>query len=118
MKKATAAILTSAFAIGVILSFLAGGYLRDQEYAQSRTQRCRTLIQFAIDKAENRELSEKGVMEALISDLYAAHEFCDDPEISAELNDLWNSLVFRSESHIGQEEVLATQLKGILERCR
>lgn len=78
-------------------------------------QRCSRYISFAIDIVEEKDLSMEGAMEAIASNIRVAHELCDNPEISAELSNLWNTLVYDEEVYIGQEDVLATQLKDILE---
>ena len=39
-----------------------------------------------------------------------------NPEISAELSNLWNTLVYEKDTLVGQEDVLVSQLKNILER--
>ena len=65
-------------------------------------------------KIEEKGLSVDGVVEAVASDIWVAHELCDDPEVSAELNNLWNTLVYDEDTYIGQEDVLAQQLKEIM----
>jgi len=81
----------------------------------SRMRRCQTLITFAIDKAESEDLSYQDNMEALISNIYAAYQFCDDPSLSAQLHDLWNTLIFEGERYIGNEDTLTAQLRTILD---
>ena len=118
MKK-TAKLLLAVFVIlSVAVSFYAGQSMARWEFEESRQQRCGRLILFAIDKAENHDLTESGVAEALISNLYGAHEFCDDPELSAQLNDLWNSLIYRREEFTGKEAALAAQLRDILTKLQ
>ncbi|MGN0626746.1 MAG: hypothetical protein ACI4IT_02115 [Oscillospiraceae bacterium] len=115
MKKITKVVISIAFIIAIAASFFAGSYIKEQEHIGSRVQRCNTLISFAIDKAENEDLSDQDIMETLISNVYAAYEFCDNPNLSAQLHDLWNTLIFEGDSYIGSEEVLVTQLRNILE---
>lgn len=115
MKRITKIFILMTFIIAIGGSFLAGSYIKEKEHIDSRVQRCNRLISFAIDKVENRDLSDNGVMEALISDIYAAHEFCNNPDLSAQLNDLWNSLICKGDSYIGREDELVTQLRNIAE---
>ncbi len=96
-------------------AFYAGRYDAQQEYAGMQKQRCRQYILFAMDKAQNKDLSDDMVMEALISNVYAAHESCRDVEMSAELSDLWNTLMLRGEEILGHEEMLVRHLRGILQ---
>ena len=111
-------VLFVSVVIAIGVSFFVGKYVREKEYMESREQRCQRLIVFAIDKVENWDLTEDGVLEAFISDIYAAHEFCDNPELAAQLNDLWNSLIYRKEDYIGEEEELEVQLRNILEKMQ
>ena len=100
--------------IAVGAAFFAGSYIKEQEYTKSREQRCQRFMLFAIDKVENYDLSESGVREALISDLYVAHELCDNPELDAQLNNLWNNLIYRSDEYIGREDIVVEELRTIL----
>ena len=52
-------------------------------------------------------------MEALISNVYAAYQFCDQPHLSEQLYDLWNTLIFDRNRYIGQEDMLVAQLRNI-----
>ena len=113
MKRIAKVLIPLLFVIAIAASFWAGSYWTEQKQEEIRTQRCLRLITFAIDKVENQSLSDDGVRESLISNLYAAQEFCDSPELHAQLNDLWNSLIYRSEDYIGHEEELAAQLHRI-----
>lgn len=115
MKKATKLVISLVFIICVAASFFAGSYLKEQAHTNSRMQRCQTLITFAIDKSENEDLSYQDNMEALISNVYAAYQFCDDPHLAAQLHDLWNTLIFEGEDYWGKENALAAQLRTILE---
>lgn len=115
MKKTTKLVITIAFMISVAASFFAGSHLKEQAHMDSRMQRCHTLITFAIDKAENEDLSNQDLMEALISNVYAAYQFCDDPHLAAQLHDLWNTLIFEGDRYIGKEDALTAQLRTILD---
>lgn len=94
-------------------SCFAGSYWKERKYERDREQRCATLLSFAIDKAEKNDLSDQDVMEALISNVYAAYQFCDDPSLSNQLHGLWNTLMTEGESYVGRETALARQLKNI-----
>lgn len=115
MKKITKTAIVVVFIIAIGVSFFAGSYIKEQEQIDSRLQRCHTLITFAIDKVENQDISDQDVMEALISNVYAAYEFCDKPDLSEQLHNLWNTLVFEDDRYIGKEDVLITQLREIAE---
>lgn len=114
MKNARKILIVILVLLSLAATFWAGSYWKEQEYKDSRNQRCARLILFAIDKAENHDLTDNGVREALLSDLYAAHEFCDDPAISAQLNNLWNTLIYRSDAYLNQQDTLTGQLQDIL----
>lgn len=118
MKRITKAGIAAAFILAMIISFFAGNYLKEREYADKRVQYCNTLLSFAVDKAENEDLSDQNVMKALISNVYAAYGYCDKPDLSSQLHDLWNMLIFEGDSYIGREEELVTQLKNIAKYSR
>ena len=63
-------------------------------------------------------VSIDGAPEMIASNIWVAHEFCDSPEISAELSNLWNTIVYEKDELLGQEDVLTAQLKNILEKCQ
>ena len=114
MKKKTIVFMIILLLVTAGCSYYVATYMSDKEYNESRAQRCSRSILFAIEKIEDKVLSVDGVLEAVVSDIWVAHELCDDPEISAELSDLWNTLVYEEDTYIGQEEVLEKQLKDIL----
>ncbi len=118
MKK-LGAVLIAVFVIAVVvLSFFVGGYMSGKAHKENRSERFEKYISIAIDTVENKGLSIDGASETTASNLWVAHELCDNPEISAELNDLWNTLVYEEDMLAGQEAVLVSQLKSILERCQ
>ncbi len=41
---------------------------------------------------DRRSAASRG--EALFSDLYAAYEYCDAPNLAAEIHTIWNTLLF------------------------
>ena len=113
MKKGGKMLMAAAFLAAAGVSFWAGGALKVREYENVRAQRCRTILSFAVEKAESGELSEPDAAEALASNVYAASQICGDPDLSAQLHDLWNSLIFEGDSYAGREDELAARLKGI-----
>ena len=113
MKKISRLAVCAAFLAAIIVSFAAGSFMKEQEYLDRRAQRCNTLISFAIEKAEHEDLSDQAVRKALVSDVYAAYEVCDRPNLSERLHDLWNTLIFDGDSYIGEEDLLITELRNI-----
>lgn len=114
MKKKSIVLVLILVLISAGVSYYVGNYVSDKEYSKSRLQRCEKNISFAIEKIEEKGLSEDGVLEAVASDIWVAHELCDNPEVSAELNNLWNALVYDEDTYVEQEDVLAQQLKDLL----
>ena len=107
MKKfSRAAIVIAAFIAISAISVFAGSHIKEKDYLNSRTQRCTELISFAIDKIE------------VISNVYAAYQFCDNPNVSNLLHDLWNELIFEGESSVDSKDVLVAQLKDLVEMIR
>ena len=118
MKKSIKAIIVLIVALIMLGSaFGAGGYIENQKNQTAQVQNCLMLISFARDKAENEDLSDDAVMEALISNIYAAWCFCDQQNDTAaeQLHTLWNDLINEG---VGDKEVLLTQLKHISESIR
>jgi len=115
MKRNSKIVISLALIIVAAASFLAGMHIQEQKHTDSRQQRCHTLILFAIDKVENNDLSDADMMESLVSNVYAAYELCDHSIVSAQLHELWNTLIFEGEIYIGKEDALATQLRSLLE---
>ncbi len=116
MKKLGTVLTIVVFVVGVILAFFIGDYMSDKAYTERRTEEFGQHISLAIETVENKGLALEGASETIASNIWVAHEICDNPEISAELSNLWNTLVYEKDSLVGQENVLASQLKGILER--
>ncbi len=79
-------------------------------------QQCRKHILLAIDTIETKRASVEGALDRAASDLWVAHALCRDPEPAAEMNDLWNALVYEESSWVGREDALTAQLKDILAR--
>lgn len=115
MRKASRMVIAILMIVVALLSFLAGNYVAGQKNEQARTERCKTLILFAIEKAENGDLSDQGVMRGLISNVYAAYQFCDDSKSANQLHSLWNSLIFEIDEHSETEkESVLLELNEIL----
>ena len=91
MKFGTKIFALLAAVILAVGGFSAGRYAENQENMQTRQQRCRMLIGFAVDKAESEDLRDPDTMEALISNVYAAYYCCDEPAAAEQLHDLWNT---------------------------
>ena len=109
MKKG---FLILAFLAVICVSFWAGNDYSNQNHLQDRAQRCSAMLVFAVDKLEDLQLQyDADSMEALISNIYAASEFCDTGELSAALHDLWNALISDGENLGGMETDLITALK-------
>ena len=116
MKKLGALLTIVLFVAAVTLSFFAGDLMRDKAHKEEQAEQFDKYVSIAIDTFENKDLSVDGALEAIASNIWVAHELCDNPEISAELSNFWNSLVYEKDILVGQEAVLAVQLKDILER--
>ena len=70
---------------------------------------------FAIDKAENGDLTDQGTMRGLISNVYAAYQFCDNSKSANQLHDLWNYLVFESDGSTAVgAEIALRELNAVL----
>ena len=111
MKK-NRAIIVSLFIICIFASFFAGKSLSEKKYIKNREQQCKTQIVFAIDKIEDlKEEYNNDDMEAIISNIYAAYEYCDNGTLSSSLHDLWNALIFDGENIKGKEDDLVKALK-------
>lgn len=111
-KKAFIGILLIA-AMGA--SFLTGRYVTQRENANTRSGRCSTLIGFAIDKAENGDITDQGTMRALISNVYGAYLFCDNMTVSNQLHDLWNYLIFESDDNLeNAKQIILIELEDAL----
>ena len=116
MKKFGAVLIAVFFVAGVVASFFAGDYMRDKAHKENQAELFETYISRAIDTVEQKGVTLEGAAEYIASNLWVAHELCDDPEISAELSDLWNTLVYEEDTFAGQEDVLTAKLEEILKR--
>ena len=100
MNKVRKNIIIAIIITFIISSFFIGRYIEESQNNKVRIARCNTLIGFAIDKAEEEDLSDQGVMRALISNVYAAYQFCDNSKAANQLHDLWNYLLFESDNDL------------------
>ena len=91
----------------IAASFFVGKYVAQEENTNARSERCGTLIGFAIEKAENGDLADQGTMRALISNVYAAYQFSDNSEVTSQLHDLWNFLIFESDGNLENAKEIA-----------
>lgn len=114
MKKIIRVLFVLIPLAALMAGVFIGNYERDKEYEKQREQRCVRLVSFAVDAVEKKGLSIEGASEFVASNIWAAHELCDDPKVSAKLNDLWNTLVFEKDAYIGQEEILIKELNDII----
>lgn len=118
MKKFSIVLIIVSFIAAVGLSFFIADYMNYQEQLEARAERCGRYISFAIETVEEKGLATGGALEYVASTISVAREFCDDPSISAELSDLWVTLVYDREPGIRQDDVLAAKLKDILARYK
>lgn len=107
MKTGKRIFISVILIISMVASFFAGRYATKAENSNTRSERCCTLIGFAIDKAENEDLADQGIMRALISNVYAAYQFCDNSVVANQLHDLWNYLVFESDGNFESVKEIA-----------
>ena len=110
MKKTVSAIIIIVL---IIASFFVGSYVKEKEYLSERYNKCNTFISFAIDKVENGDLTDSDIIEALISNIYAAYEFCDEPISKNQLHDLWNYMIFEYDYNQSGKDVLSVELNSI-----
>lgn len=119
MKKFGILLIAVAFLVTAALSCYAGAYMRDKINEEYREERFESYISFAIYEIEEKKaLSIEGGVVSICSSIWVAHELCDEPQISAELNDLWFTLVYDEKVYASEPNALAEKLKDILERSR
>lgn len=114
MKRVGKALLMVVLLAVMACAFFAGSYISDQEHAENRAERCRRYLSFALDTVTDKGVTLEGASEAVASNIWVAHELCDDPELSAELSNMWNAVVYED----APEDTLAAQLKDMMERCQ
>ena len=98
----------------VVLAYFAGRYNEKQTCLEDKKEQCCEYITYAIDIVETRDLEENGIREVLLSYVFAAHERCNDPKLSAELNNIYFTLIYQGEQFVGKESELANMLRDIL----
>ena len=115
MKMNRKAFFIVILMISIVASFLVGKHVTQAENTDARKARCCTLVGFAIDKAENGDLADQGTMDALISNVYAAYQFCDDSKVASQLHNLWNLLIFERDGSIESiKEIALIELNDAL----
>ena len=107
MKTSKKVFISMMLIVIIVASFFTGKYVTQVENTHTRNGRCSTLIGFAIDKAENGDLADQGTMETLISNVYAAYQFCDHTTVANQLHDLWNFLIFESDGNVENVKEIA-----------
>ena len=111
-KISTKLLLCILFVVSVTCAFFAGGAVKERDYRDAQTARCNTLISFAKEKARSGALGDPNALKAMISNVYAASQSCPDSYVADELYDLWNTLLFRSDSFAGNEDSLVRLLNS------
>ena len=107
-----AILLLLAWAVTVGLGFYAGTAVEARAQQERQAGRCRTVLSFAADKLDSLKLQyDADIVEALISNVYAAREYAGDGALASALDELWNALIFHGEHLPGQEAALAQALR-------
>ncbi len=110
MKRTVLFLCACALAAG--LGFFAGSSMQRQEALEQQSYQCAAMLRNAVGKLEElRAAYDPDVMEALISNVYAAYCRADDAELSAALYTLWNALIFDGEALPGHEAALTEALQ-------
>lgn len=119
MKKRSTIFITIVLITLIVTSFFVGSYVTEQKNSNARIERCKTLIKFAIDKTENGDLTDKGTMRGLISNVYAAYQFCDNSKSANQLHDLWNYLIFESDDNTDvAKDITLRELNAVLQSIK
>ena len=118
MKRLGTVLIVVLLVAAVTFSFFLGDHVSNRAQREKQAEQCGKYISLAIHTVEGKGLTLAGASETIASNIWVAHELCDNPEISAELSNLWNILVYEKDTLVGQEDALAFQLKDILERCQ
>ena len=115
MKKSFIVLLAVLFLAVVTAAFFVGNHISEKKHREVADDLFNSYISRAIDTAQNKGVQLGGAAESVASNLWVAHALCDDPQISAELSNLWNELIYE-EKYVGQEALLIDQLEDILSR--
>ena len=119
MKNRSKIVIALAIIVLMGVSFFVGSYVTEQKNSNARIQRCSTLIKFAIDKAENGDLTDDGTMRGLISNVYAAYQFSDDSKVANQLHALWNYLIFENDGNFeSAKEIVLIELNDALQTIK
>ena len=115
MKRGSKIVNVIVIILLIIISLGVSRYITERNNNNARKTRCCTQIMFAIDKAENGDLADQGIMRGLISNVYAAYQFCDDSKSAEQLHALWNYLIFESDSSTDNgKEIAIRELTAVL----
>ncbi len=110
MKKSR---MIGLIVILICLSFFTGRYFRDSGEAGNSKRKYETMIALSADKLEDLKAGYNAdIMEALISNVYAAYIYSDYSEQGSALYALWNALVFDGENIAGKEDDLKQALQA------
>lgn len=118
MKRLGTVLIVVLLVAAVTFSFFLGDHVSNRAQREEQAEQCGKYISLAIHTVEGKGLTLAGASETIASNIWVAHELCDNPENSAELSNLWNILVYEKDTLVGQEDALAFQLKDILKRCQ
>ena len=114
MKTYKKIFIGIAVVLLITVSFFAGSYIKEQEYYKEREEKCLNFVSIALEAVENGDVSDPDVMKNLISNTYAAYEYCDFPIFTEQLYDLWAVLAFEGESYIALQDIAINELENIL----
>ena len=77
MKRIGTALTIVFIIAGFAISFFIGHYVSDKSHTESRAAQFDKYISRAIDTIKDKGLSIDGAPEAIASNIWVAHEFCD-----------------------------------------
>ncbi len=115
MRGKVIPIMAAVSVVLIAAAFFTGRYVSEKKNGQRQERICEMYLSFALDKTEKEELSDEAVMAALISNVYAAYAYCGHPDLAAQLHEIWNTLIFRSDEYISRTDVLTERLTNIRE---
>ena len=82
MKKFSTVLIIVLFVAGVVLAFIAGDNMSNKAHMENRPEEFKKYISLAIDTVEDKGLAIEGATETIASNIWVAHELCDNAEIS------------------------------------
>ena len=92
MKKSRNVIFVLLIILLVSTGFGLGRYTKKQEISKDRQLTFQQQIHSAVNKINTEDLQDPDTREAIISNIYAAYVYCDDPSLAGQLYDLWNKI--------------------------